>query len=143
MPRACQASARSEVSRIIPVCMERAPPRTPPRCAGRGVVSIRVSSASSKDHNIAPARRHDAEALASPLPAKRGGVRGGVSYFAIPAPPEKFEIALIAKHLKLLPDFLADMSVHWIEATETSFEGIDVIEREMGCANVLDAFEDV
>ena len=57
--------------------MERAPPRTPPRCAGRRDASASEScrrAARYCDLEMAT-KLHECRRL--PLPAKRGGVRGG------------------------------------------------------------------
>jgi len=47
---------------------------------------------------------------------------------------------MISQHLKLLADFLLHMSVVRIELAQATFEGVDIVELELGFADQFDAF---
>jgi len=49
---------------------------------------------------------------------------------------------MIPQHLKLLADFLLDVSVVGIELAQSAFERVDVVEFEFWLSNQFDAFHD-
>lgn len=46
---------------------------------------------------------------------------------------------MVAEDLELLADFRADVAVVGVEAREVRLEGVDLVERELGTADPLDA----
>jgi hypothetical protein len=52
---------------------------------------------------------------------------------AIGAATHKIEMPFVAKKLKLLPDFRFDVLIVWINAAQSCFEGIDIVDVEFAC----------